>query len=178
MLNRLFSIFTAGMFVLLTMTATARAALVTVEALDLTFANGFTLTGDLGLAPTMAPQDIFPENGLAVNGEASFIQTGEPDGVAYRGLFWNPPGTSTINGPALDIAITVNLAALPNLTLSDITLSNLDAAGQPTFAAIAGTAVCVSGCSVSAVPIPAPLPLFACAVLSLGAFAWRRRVSG
>src|ERR1022692_3289732 len=137
----------AAVFALLTTTAPAHAALITdddgypveVESLNLSFANNFTVTGDLGIglgAPsvvTYLPGFDLPnvyQNGILVppiggpfesNADAGYLLT-----VAYSLTFPTLPLTSPDYGDPLD------------LTASDIHLDGMTA--------LDGTVTCIANC--------------------------------
>jgi hypothetical protein len=165
----------AVVFALLTIIATSAHAAIIVESLDLTFGNGYQEIGNLSInggndipglqqyAPLGGDYPTLYDNGSPVPLSGIGIPNVTPgETLALYGI----PGVTALTV----FALTFNTADLPNLVFSDFALNGTVATG--------GTVSCTSGCSVSAVPLPASLPLFACAVLSLGAFAWRRRVPG
>ena len=189
-MTRFCTIFAAA-FALLAATVPARATIIpneaAIESVDITFANSFTLTGEMSFIPPSCivgtcgysfPQPVSPP-GLYLSGVPSFVPLGEPNGSTYNAI-WFDGGTRTYNA-----GIYVNVANLPNnLTFADFTLGSPSENGgtvppfldPPYYAGVSGTVTCVSGCGVSAVPLPAALPLFVSAVLGLAAFArWRSR---
>jgi hypothetical protein len=158
----------AAVFVLLTLTAPARAASIT-EYINLDFGNGYTVIGNITFydVPNYLGHPFFPCVGCRdVPPPANLYLNGSPL-AAYDGRFgdiWglgNPTGEPlywlTPNGDSVD-GLTSSLGHLPT-TFADFFLNDSPA---------------VSG-DVSVVPLPAALPLSGTAILGLAGLAWRRR---
>jgi hypothetical protein len=164
----------AAVFVFLTVTAPARASTTAIDAVNVTFANGYTLTGEMGFFyDVFIPGYSFPvpgPTGLYLNGQGYFASCGAPDGSDLCGLFWNPPPVPPSGSPLFAV-IGINLADVPNnLTFADFALLS-SKLGPPLYAGVSGTVSCVSRCDINAVPLPAALPLFGSALLGLAGFA-------
>jgi len=161
----------AVVFALLSVTAPAHAATIgPTDALDITFANGDTLSGEIGWwFDVYTPGFSFPfpgPSGLEFNGGPFFGPQGAPNGY-------------TINGPFASVYAV--LADVPDLTPNEFFLNssfqsivNGTPDGSP---GIGGTVSCVSGCSVGATPLPAALLLFGSGLLALAGFAWWRKIT-
>jgi hypothetical protein len=153
----------AATFAMLAVFAPARAAY--VDSVGLYFGAN-TFAGDVEFQPF----DYFgPPGGLA---SAYLVQS---DGVTYNAspITFSPPsntpGLALIfppigSGPTF---LTVNTSYLPGLNYSDFAINGT--------VATAGTVSCVSGCDVSAVPLPAAFPLFGSALAGLGGVGWWKK---
>jgi hypothetical protein len=171
--------FTAAVFALLIATAPARAALVweEIDTIDLTYPNNTTLTGELNIrdaAPFVVGAYVPEESSsLRLNGNPlTFVTSGT--GFPFESLFQNccasitffvpppnSPGTPTPYGEVL-LGLTV-----PNIFLN----------GVPPTGGTITTQFCVdNSCgAISAVPLPAALPLFASALAGLGGVGWLKK---
>jgi hypothetical protein len=152
----------AAALALLALTAPAHAALVDndngypveIETINLTYANNFTLTGNLDI-------------GL----EAAYRYTGDFLNVYQNGnlvdprfIASSPPGT--IFADTYSIIFPFNGGDPVYLTPYNISLDGMTAIG--------GTVNCDVNCSLT--PLPDALPMFAAALLALAGFAaWSRR---
>jgi hypothetical protein len=179
-------IFAAVLFALLITTAPAHATTVpnAIEEVNITFADGYVLTGQMqwqyfsggpyccGLPGPPTPGYGFPSPGpagLFLNGGAFVAGVPHADGVSLNAVFIPPGG-----GP---VDIYANLADLPNnLTVADFSINSSYPSYPPTDGSpgISGTVSCVSGC-LSPVPLPVALPLFGSGVVALAGLAWRSR---
>ena len=119
--------------------------------------------------------------GRCIYSGASFPFTG-PTGLTINGYPFlggqGAPNGYTING--VSASLYAILADVPNLTPNEFFLDSSYGSvvgGSPDgIPGVSGTVSCVSGCGVSAVPIPAASPLFGSALLALaGLAAYRSR---
>jgi len=178
----------AAAIALLAVTMPAHAAPIPnpVEAVDITFANGWTLTGELTyvgdtfFTPTGYAFPHPGPTGLFLNGADLFATNGAPDGSSINGVWANPgniPGHGSGPGGTADLYAV--LADLPNnLTFGDFFLNGTPNVFTDGIPGVSGSVQCVSGCGVA--PLPAALPLFGSGVMVLAGFAWRKKgkVSG
>jgi hypothetical protein len=181
MLSRIFV--AAVLLAILTSTAPAHAAVVfdaVTEAVNITFANGYTLTGELNYDFFDSPTIFygFPHpgpTGLFLNGADLFSTNGAPDGESINGVWANPgniPGHGS--GPGATADLYAVLADLPNnLTVGDFFLNGTPFVFTDGIPGVSGSVECVNGCG--ATPLPAALPLFGSGVMMLAGFAWRSR---
>jgi hypothetical protein len=166
----MFRTMAAAVFALLTVTAPAHAAFVTLEDLNSNFGNGYQAIGEFGVLPNIGgsegpfPTLYFDSSPLAVT----------PVFSEYEGhVFYGPPGSAPFG--TYDFAYTGFVAPyFAPSTFADFRLN-----GVP---AVSGTVSCISEegqpCSFpasAATPLPPALPMFGAALLALGGFAWRSR---
>jgi hypothetical protein len=174
--------FAAVIFALLTVTAPAHAAYVNaIEAVDVEFANGYVLTGEMEWANVGGGHYAYPiegPEGLYLNG-AELFGLRPPDGYSINGVFWTPP---PVNSGFYNADIYAVVADLPNnLTVSDFYLNSTFAslvAGMPDgIQGVAGTVhTCSTETNCNVTPLPDALPMFGAALFALGGFAaWRSR---
>jgi hypothetical protein len=178
--------FAAAIFTVFALTTPAHAAMVVpnaIEAVNITFASGDVLTGEMewNYGVFDSPGYSFPgagPTGLYLDGEAAFGGCGAPNGSSLCSLFFSP---DTGRGPIGPVNIYAVLAELPNsLTPADFflngTITNGFTDGIP---GVSGSVSCVDGCpAVSAVPLPSTLPLFGTALAGLGGVGWIKRRRG
>jgi hypothetical protein len=141
---------------------------------NVVFSGGDIVNGDVYINANLPFAVNTDQNLISVDGLYFFVRTGLTSN-SVSGLYYNGPTTQ--NPQSLLETLTVNLADLPNLSISDFTLTNYGQSQLPTYA-VSGGVLCASGCSVSATPLPDALPLFGSALLALAGFAaWRSRRS-
>lgn len=130
------------------------------QAIDISFSNSWTLTGDITISTGLGPSDKYNfygpggSNSLFLNGEGLFATNGGAGIGGNNVIWWNPP-----NGPTYNASILLNLSDTPNQLVSDFTLVT----GGNSYAGVGGTVSCVSGC-VANTPLPGSLPMFTLAL--------------
>lgn len=152
--------FAAAVFALLALTAPVHAA--TIEAIDLNFANGFKVTGDITFTD-FGPAGVIPTSGIptlccALDGTAFFFVSfvSPPSPVIYPFTYISPapfvPGFHIVES----LYFTSPFGTIPQ-SFQDFVL--VDGFGN-SFLTVSGDVSIVSP-----VPLPSALPLFGSALL-------------
>lgn len=164
----------AAVALLALIAAPAHAAYVeTIDLNNIVFSSGDIVNANVYINTNLnlpfsvnTHQDLLSVDGLY------FFERTRLTSNSVSGLYYNGPTTQ--NPQSLLETLTVDLADLPNLSISDFTLTNYGQSQPPTYA-VSGEVSCASGCSVSATPLPAALPMFGTALAALAGGAWFRK---
>jgi hypothetical protein len=161
----------ATILALVALAAPAHAAYVeTIDLDNVVFSGGDIVNGDVYINTNLPFAVNTDQNLISIDGLYFFVRTGLTLN-SVSGLYYNGPATQ--NPQSLLETLTVNLADLLNLSISDFTLTNYGQSSPPTYA-VSGEVSCASRCSVSATPLPAALPLFGSTLFALVNFAARQ----